>query len=443
MSDDDDFMCDSEDENAFDSPDDSDGSDADLENAYYTAKQYKEDDPQEALNGFARVVELEDPKAEWGFKALKQTIKVNFRLGNFDAVIETYKKLLTYIESAVTKNYSEKSIVNMMDLISTADMEVAEAFFQLTLEALGDRDGRSDRLSFKAKIKLGKLYLDHEQFGRLSAIIKTLEQTCQNPDGSDDMKKANQLFEIFSLKFPMLTAQKNTKELKKEYARALKIKSAIPHPLIMGIIQECGGKMHLAEESWSNSYECFFEAFKCYDEAGSPRRINCLKMLVISNMLSKSDIDPFAAQESKPYKEHSDIKAMTSLVIAYQSNSIHEFEKILRRNRKTLLDDPFIQEYISDLRKNIRTEYLIQLIKPYKRVRIPFMADKLQIDSDEVEHLLKMCILDGQIAGHIDQVGQLLVLTESVQGDQRYEAIDKWSSQLQGLMKSVASKLSS
>lgn len=54
--------------------------------------------------------------------------------------------------------------------------------------------------------------------------------------------------------------------------------------------------MHLAEETWMSSYECFFEAFKCYDEAGSPRRINCLKMLVISNMLSKSDIDPFGAQ---------------------------------------------------------------------------------------------------------------------------------------------------
>jgi hypothetical protein len=64
---------------------------------------------------------------------------------------------------------------------------------------------------------LGKLYLDHEEFGQLSGIIRALESTCQNPDGTDDMKKANQLFEIFSLKFPMLTSQKNTKELKKEY----------------------------------------------------------------------------------------------------------------------------------------------------------------------------------------------------------------------------------
>ena len=36
-------------------------------------------------------------------------------------------------------------------------MEVAEPFFELTLEALKDRDARSDRLTFKAKIKLGNL----------------------------------------------------------------------------------------------------------------------------------------------------------------------------------------------------------------------------------------------------------------------------------------------
>ena len=100
-----------------------------------------------------------------------------------------------------------------------------------------------------------------------------------------------------------------------------------------------------------------------------------------------------------------------------------------------------VDRYIADLRQNIRTEFLIQLIKPYTRVRIPFMADKLGVDSDEVEHLLKMCILDGQVVGHIDQVEQLLVLAESAQGDRRYDAIDRWSTQLQGLMKSLSTKL--
>lgn len=61
------------------------------------------------------------------------------------------------------------------------------------------------------------------------------------------------------------------------YQKALTIKSAIPHPRIMGIIHECGGKMHMAERHWRQAATDFFEAFKNYDEAGNHRRIQCLK----------------------------------------------------------------------------------------------------------------------------------------------------------------------
>jgi COP9 signalosome complex subunit 2 len=67
--------------------------------------------------------------------------------------------------------------------------------------------------------------------------------------------------------------------LQELYQRALSIKSAIPHPRIMGIIRECGGKMHMAERQWAEAATDFFEAFKNYDEAGNPRRIQCLKYL--------------------------------------------------------------------------------------------------------------------------------------------------------------------
>jgi COP9 signalosome complex subunit 2 len=43
-----------------------------------------------------------------------------------------------------------------------------------------------------------------------------------------------------------------------------------------------------------------------------------------------SDIDPFDSQETKPYKKHTEIKAVTDLVGAYQRREVHEAEKILR-----------------------------------------------------------------------------------------------------------------
>jgi COP9 signalosome complex subunit 2 len=38
------------------------------------------------------------------------------------------------------------------------------------------------------------------------------------------------------------------------------------------------------------------------------------------------------------------------------------------------MDDPFIRNYIEDLLKNIRTQVLLKLIKPYTRIRIPFIS---------------------------------------------------------------------
>ena len=66
--------------------------DVDLENQYYNSKAQKEDDPVGALSAFKKVLELEGgEKGEWGFKALKQMIKINFKLvsGSCDQLLVT------------------------------------------------------------------------------------------------------------------------------------------------------------------------------------------------------------------------------------------------------------------------------------------------------------------------------------------------------------------
>lgn len=56
----------------------------------------------------------------------------------------------------------------------------------------------------------------------------------------------------------------------------------------MGIIRECGGKMHMAERQWADAATDFFEAFKNYDEAGNQRRIQCLKYVLYSSLVCLS-----------------------------------------------------------------------------------------------------------------------------------------------------------
>ena len=68
------------------------------------------------------------------------------------------------------------------------------------------------------------------------------------------------------------------------------------------------------------------------------------------------------------------------------------------------MDDPFIREHIEDLLRNIRTQVLIKLIKPYTRIKISFISGELNIEPSDVESLLVSCILESTIYGRIDQV---------------------------------------
>ncbi|XP_046425680.1 COP9 signalosome complex subunit 2 isoform X3 [Neodiprion pinetum] len=442
----DDFMCEEEEDYGLEYSEDSNSEpDVDLENQYYNSKALKEDDPKAALQSFQKVLDLEGgDKGEWGFKALKQMIKINFKLLNYKEMMTRYKQLLTYIKSAVTRNHSEKSINSILDYISTSkNMELLQDFYETTLDAL--KDAKNDRLWFKTNTKLGKLYFDRSDFNKLAKILKQLHQSCQvgiTDDGEDDLKKGTQLLEIYALEIQMYTAQKNNKKLKALYEQSLHIKSAIPHPLIMGVIRECGGKMHLREGEFERAHTDFFEAFKNYDESGSPRRTTCLKYLVLANMLMKSGINPFDSQEAKPYKNDPEILAMTNLVVSYQNNDINQFESILKQNRNNIMDDPFIREHIEDLLRNIRTQVLIKLIKPYTRIHIPFISKELNIDVSEVESLLVSCILDSTVRGRIDQVNQVLELDKKSVCGARYTALDKWTNQLQSLHVAVANRMS-
>jgi COP9 signalosome complex subunit 2 len=85
---DDDFMQASDEEYDFEYEDEEEeeSGDVDIENKYYNAKQTKTSDPEEAVAEFLGIPALEPEKGEWGFKALKQAIKLEFKLQRYDKV---------------------------------------------------------------------------------------------------------------------------------------------------------------------------------------------------------------------------------------------------------------------------------------------------------------------------------------------------------------------
>lgn len=214
MSDDDDFMQDSGDEEydfEYEDADEDESGDVGIENKYYNAKQIKIDNPEEAIDEFLGVPAMEEEKGDWGFKGLKQAIKLEFKLGRYSDAVEHYRELLTYVKSAVTRNYSEKSINNMLDYIEKASdddraFQCMEEFYSLTLNSF--QNTNNERLWLKTNIKLARLWLERKEYGQLRKKVRELHRACQREDGSDDPSKGTYLLELYALEIQMYAETK-------------------------------------------------------------------------------------------------------------------------------------------------------------------------------------------------------------------------------------------
>ena len=71
----------------YDEDEEDDTGDVGIENKYYNAKQTKTSDPEEAIEEFLGIPPLEEEKGEWGFKGLKQAIKLEFKLRRYTKVL--------------------------------------------------------------------------------------------------------------------------------------------------------------------------------------------------------------------------------------------------------------------------------------------------------------------------------------------------------------------
>ncbi|EXJ77645.1 COP9 signalosome complex subunit 2 [Capronia epimyces CBS 606.96] len=442
MSDDDDFMQDSDQEQydfEYEDDDEAESGDVDIENKYYNAKQLKVDNPEEAVQEFLGVPELEPEKGDWGFKGLKQAIKLEFALGRYEDAVRHYKELLTYVKSAVTRNYSEKSINNMLDYIEKVATEqraykCMEEFYSLTLQTF--QSTNNERLALKTNLKLAKLYLDKKDYAQLTNKVREIHQACQKEDGTDDPGKGTYSLEAYALEIQMYAEMKNNKRLKTLYQKALTVRSAVPHPKVQGIIRECGGKMHMSEENWKEAQSDFFESFKNYDEAGSMQRIQVLKYLVLTTMLMRSTINPFDSQETKPYRNDPRISAMTDLVDAYQRDDIHQYESILKENQD-LLADPFIAENIDEVSRNMRTKAVSKLIAPYSRFTLEFISKHIKIPVSEVEDILGVLIVDKKLNAKINQENGTVVVETGASATDHLSRLRDWASAVETLSSAV------
>jgi COP9 signalosome complex subunit 2 len=351
-------------------------------------------------------------------------------------MVERYRAMLQYV-SSVTRNECTEAINTILDTIASAtNVQVLSQMYEITLEAL--KSANNERLWFNTNIKLAKLYLEGEKIIEVERLIRDLKTTCQLADGRDDPDKGSFLLEVYCLEIQLCSLLQDAERMRFIYPKTLNLNAAVADPRIMGIIREEGGKMQMAECCWLEAYNEFYAAFRHFQEAGNHRARDCLKYVVLASMLSLSDINPFAAREAKAFADDPEILGMSELRQSLEASDLPRFERAVRNKRNRILDEPFLMTYLEPLRRRMREQVLINLVRPYQRVTLSFLAQELSLNDTQLESLLVDLIRNGKLTGLIDEPQGWLILTRpnSHTSDVQNE-LQRWTENLSQLQDQI------
>jgi COP9 signalosome complex subunit 2 len=405
-----------------------------VENKFYEGEECRGENPQQALNLFVEVVNLAktNQDVKWLWKGLEWVVRMKALLKKPEnEITEAFSELLTYM-TKVTPNEVNETINNVLDTVGDLDTMYSVALLRL-------KNANNERLWFSTNLRRGKAFLAKGEYDRLLNIINELKECpIAHAEGA-----GSYMLEIYALEIAMYGATKEKTKMKETYAKTQALSSAVQDPRIMGGIHESGGKMLLEESKWQEAYDEFFAAFRHMQEAGDSRARQNLKYVVLANMLALSNINPFDSREAKVYQNDEEIKAMLGLRTAFEQFDIRTFQQLLSDPKSGIVNDPLINRYVSALLQNIRGEVLVRLIAPYKKIRLDFLGRELLVDAAQVENLVSQLILDGKLAGRVDQLTGVLDLSGSSTStsSKNYETLLALTQQLESVTNDLVATL--
>lgn len=374
--------------------------------------------------------EVGNKETDRHFKSLAKVVTLEGSFGDFDSMFVDLTSLLSLMDS-VARNDANEAINNVIELANRIeDTTSAMRLYNMVLEQL--RLSKNERLFFNTQAKLAKLHLERNELSKAEEMVAELVASCKTSDGKDDPKKAQMLLEAYALEIQLCVALKNSVRMKEIYKRTESLTADINDPRFMGIIRESGAKLYMSERNWLKAFSEFFESFKCYQEIGNPRAKTILKYVVFANILCNSDINPFDSQEAKVYKDDPEIQLMIRLRDAYERNEINELQAILSDKNFNLSQDTFLSDYLDEILRSVRLSILQAKLRPYRTVKLSFLAKELNIVEREVVSLVTELILDNKVSGRIDEVQGFLEQAETANesSTKKYAAISKWARSL-------------
>jgi len=436
--------------------------------------------------------DLEKP---WGYKTLKQMIKVHLKLTQVGteaekteavaSVVASFQQLMAIVsskEGRVTKSKAEKMVAFMDQFAPSSPwslpLSTVMDLFDHSFIALKERHQNYNEdhlLWFKMKVRFFERLLQKKIRDPIPEIIKQAQEFCK-PGGVLETKRRSQLVQLNALHMQFLCQDLQSgqgSELKSLFSECQSLlEGSIVPPRTLGVIHQTGGKMHMHESSWEMAFQSFLDAFKNFNQAGDGDRIHCLKYMIMAKMLQSGHdsekiekevialeaqggqhseiaqkreglaklkkIDIFNAQDTSAFQSHPSVKAMSDLVSAYLVSDIDRFNTVYAENRTELCDDPFIDTYMGPLLVSMQTQAVFRIVKPYTAIKLSSIAQELAISDTEAEALVIALILDGKMTAKIDQCTNILHLDKADDTGKKFDSFTHMARALNACISDVS-----
>lgn len=383
--DDDDVMDDDAMDNSMDNQEQGGSDDENSpESLYYNAKNFKQDDPEKSIEIYRAILNIKDADSqedliEYQFKALKQLIKVQYKLDKYDPFISDFEKIFKLELQKIQRGYVEDSLNRILDSYIGLPPDVQLQFLNIFITNYT----ANDRLSLKANLKKTHVLIELKQKKEAHELLQLLFSKL---DAMSEVTKSTHLLELYSIEIQLYSDSNDISKLKELYNKTLSVQSTIPHPRINAIIKECGGKMYMRDENFEQASIEFYESFKNYDEIGNQnKRILILKYLIITSILSNNEINKFESQETKFFLKDEEILKYIKLINTFEKLDHDSFTATLQHILELEKKDEFLVQHLRKIEKIFKLQTLIHYIKPFKRLSVSKLCERLNLDYEFIE----------------------------------------------------------
>jgi len=416
-------------------------------NTFYEAESEIKSDPKKAMEFFIKVIELSkgdkaselnDESKDAVFQSQIHRVVLLIKAGEKE-VLEPYKEMMTYFPS-VSHNDSNKAVdavLHALALTSELSSTLRADVYEATVGTLTKMSNKT-RMIFDIQMRRCNEFVAMQEWEKARKLLRKQHNTCLLPDGCDDQKnKGSELMDIYALEMKIAFETKTQAKTKELYKRTKDLTAAVNNPKSLSIIRECWGKMFGDDGSWQRAHEEFFKAFITYQEAGQTDNAKrCLNYVVVSNMLAGGVTNPFDSREAAVFQNDKALQAVSALRKAYEKKDVTGFTDSLASFKKVA--DEWVMNHMGSMITDFHKQYIMKFVKPYRRLRIAYLAKALRIEAKQCEDYLVQLVLDGEIQGRIDQVEGLLDLSQRTQGgSKKYQMLETWCGTLESLTNSL------